>query len=1075
MPTLNAQAPSNGRRGDLARSIDTIDWSFTGLGPRAAWPTVLEQTLSLVLSAGVPMAILWGEDGLVLHNNAYADFVGQRHSAFLGRPISEAWPELAALNSRVVKAVLGGRILSFRDRHAVIERGAGPEDVWLNLDFSPILGENGIPVGVLVILKDTTARVRVEQRLEIAQQAGGVGTFEWFPESGELHVSQEYRKVWGLNPDIRVTDDLLISLLHPDDRAVSGPERLGQSNPLDYAEYRRIDPKTGNTRWIARRGQVISSERSGRRRFVGIAFDITDRKQAEVTLQKSEERWRGLFEQMHEGFFTAEVVRDAEGRVIDFVFIDINPAFERQTGLIAAQTIGQPVREAIPGVQDELIATYGEIVDTGQARQFEVYIPALGNRWYEAHARKVGPERFAVLFLDITIRKAAEKRVLESEERFRTLSQSMPNHVWTSRSDGSLDWFNDQVFSYSGMSLDHLAGNGWAAMVHPDDIDVAAQEWTEARAAARQYQVEFRLRRHDGAYRWHIARAVPIKADGGGVAHWIGTNTDIHDQKEAEAALENSAAQLEARVEERTAQLLEMQNALQQSQKMETIGKLTGGVAHDFNNLLQVISGNLNLLAKDVAGNERAERRVNNALAGVVRGGKLASQLLAFGRRQPLAPKVVHLGRLLTNMDDLLRRSIGEAIEIETIVSGGLWNTSIDPTQMENAVLNLAINARDAMDGAGKLTIEAGNAFLDDAYAARHAEVEPGQYVMLAITDTGAGMTPDVIEQVFEPFFSTKAEGKGTGLGLSMVYGFVKQSNGHVKIYSEPGHGTTVKLYLPKTAAAEDVEIRQDVGPSLGGSETILVVEDDDNVRDTVIELLSDLGYSILKASDPQSALSVIESGVPIDLLFTDVVMPGTLKSPELARKAKERLPNLSVLFTSGYTENSIVHHGRLDAGVELLSKPYTRDALARKIRHVLTARQPQAGTPAPLPTVPAPSELQGHPFKILVVEDDVLIRMDICDMIADDGHQVEEAGSGEQAIEMLQSGHFDFLVTDLGLPGMSGETLVVKAREMYPRLGVIIASGRHELPEGLPAGVSLLSKPFSSEDLRAAFKLAAD
>ncbi|MUO79741.1 PAS domain S-box protein [Agrobacterium vitis] len=1075
MPKLNAQASPYGRRGNLARSIDTIDWSFTGLGPRATWPTVLEQALGLILSAGVPMAILWGEDGLVLHNDAYADFVGQGHSAFLGRPISEAWPELAALNKRVVKAVLRGRTLSFRDRHAVIERGAGPEDVWLNLDFSPILDAAGIPAGVLVILKDTTQRVRVEQRLEIAQQAGGVGTFEWFPESGELHVSQEYRKVWGLDSDIRVTDDLLISLLHPDDRAVSGPERLGQSNPLDYAEYRRIDPKTGNTHWIARRGQVISSERSGRRRFVGIAFDITDRKQAEVTLQKSEERWRGLFEQMHEGFFTAEVVRDAEGNVIDFVFIDINPAFERQTGLIAAQTIGQPVREAIPGVQDELIATYGEIVDTGQARQFEVYIPALGNRWYEAHARKVGPERFAVLFLDITIRKAAEKRVLESEERFRTLSQSMPNHVWTARSDGSLDWFNDQVFSYSGMSPDQLAGNGWAAMVHPDDIDVAAQEWTEARAAARQYQAEFRLRRHDGAYRWHIARAVPIKADGGGVAHWIGTNTDIHDQKEAEAALENSAAQLEARVEERTAQLLEMQNALQQSQKMETIGKLTGGVAHDFNNLLQVISGNLNLLAKDVAGNERAERRVNNALAGVVRGGKLASQLLAFGRRQPLAPKVVHLGRLLTNMDDLLRRSIGEAIEIETIVSGGLWNTSIDPTQMENAVLNLAINARDAMDGAGKLTIEAGNAFLDDAYAARHAEVEPGQYVMLAVTDTGAGMTPDVIEQVFEPFFSTKAEGKGTGLGLSMVYGFVKQSNGHVKIYSEPGHGTTVKLYLPKTAAAEDVEIRQDVGPSLGGSETILVVEDDDNVRDTVIELLSDLGYAILKASDPQSALSVIESGVPIDLLFTDVVMPGTLKSPELARKAKERLPNLAVLFTSGYTENSIVHHGRLDAGVELLSKPYTRDALARKIRQVLPPRQPQAAAITAEPEIPVSPEAQGRRFKVLVVEDDVLIRMDICDMIADDGHQVAEAGSGEQAIEMLQEGHFDFLVTDLGLPGMSGETLVVKAREMHSRLGIIIASGRHELPEGLPAGVTLVSKPFSSEDLRAAFKPAAD
>jgi CheY-like chemotaxis protein len=317
----------------------------------------------------------------------------------------------------------------------------------------------------------------------------------------------------------------------------------------------------------------------------------------------------------------------------------------------------------------------------------------------------------------------------------------------------------------------------------------------------------------------------------------------------------------------------------------------------------------------------------------------LASQLLAFGRRQPLAPRVISIGRLIRGIDDMLRRALGDGVEIETIISGGLWNTNVDAVQLENALLNLAINARDAMSGHGKLTIEAGNAFLDDEYATRHAEVSPGQYVMLAVTDTGCGIPADVLERVFEPFFTTKPEGQGTGLGLSMVYGFVKQSGGHIKIYSELGQGTTVRIYLPRARALEDVETDIATGPLTGGTETVLVVEDDEDVRETVIDMLSELGYRVLKAKDAQSALAIVESGAPVDLLFTDVVMPGPLRSPELARKVQERLPGIAVLFTSGYTENAIVHGGRLDEGIELLSKPYTRESMARKIRHVLRKR----------------------------------------------------------------------------------------------------------------------------------------
>ena len=326
-------------------------------------------------------------------------------------------------------------------------------------------------------------------------------------------------------------------------------------------------------------------------------------------------------------------------------------------------------------------------------------------------------------------------------------------------------------------------------------------------------------------------------------------------------------------------------------------------------------------------------------MTGVSRGAKLASQLLSFGRRQPLEPKIVNLGRLIGGIDDLLRRALGEEIEIETVIAGGLWNTFVDPNNVENALINLAINARDAMNGKGKLTIEANNAFLDAEYAKNNSDATPGQYVVVAVSDTGSGISPDILSRVFEPFFTTKPDGKGSGLGLSMVYGFVKQSHGHIKIYSEVGHGTTIKLYLPRSFQTAEVTPQPEIVSASGGNECILVVEDDDEVRDTAVATLRDLGYRVLEANNAKSALTIIENGAEIDLLFTDVVMPGTLRSPELAKLAKTRLPRLAVLFTSGYTQNAIVHGGKLDEGVELLSKPYSREALATRIRGVLTKR----------------------------------------------------------------------------------------------------------------------------------------
>jgi signal transduction histidine kinase/CheY-like chemotaxis protein len=530
--------------------------------------------------------------------------------------------------------------------------------------------------------------------------------------------------------------------------------------------------------------------------------------------------------------------------------------------------------------------------------------------------------------------------------------------------------------------------------------------------------------------------------------------------------LEESNARLTAEIDRRT----RLEGMLVQAQKMEAIGNLTGGVAHDFNNLLQVIGGNLQLLSRDIGDNEKARIRVEKAMAGVARGSHLSSQLLAFGRRQPLEPKVVNVGRLVRGMDDLLRRTIGEAVEIETVIAGGLWNTLVDPTNLENAVLNLAINARDAMDARGHLTIEAGNAFLDDSYADLHAEVVAGQYVQVSVTDTGSGMTSEVMAQAFEPFFSTKPQGKGTGLGLSMVFGFVKQSGGHVKVYSEPGQGTTIKLYLPRSMQAEDAPAEIDAGPIVGGNETILVVEDDEAVRETVVAVLDELGYRVLKAPDAQSALVVIESGVPVDLLFTDVVMPGPLKSTELVRKAKERIPQLSVLFTSGYTENSIVHGGRLDEGVNLLSKPYSRDALARKIRQVFTrdGKIPRLEMPSV-----EPEKAPRDALVVLICEDDAIIRMDTADMVQELGHTVIEAETGLKALQIASTREIDVLLTDVGLPDISGGELARKVRAQRPEVAIVFATG-HDTVAGIDdlPGASVLRKPYQFAQIQ---KVLAD
>jgi PAS domain S-box-containing protein len=417
---------------------------------------------------------------------------------------------------------------------------------------------------------------------------------------------------------------------------------------------------------------------------------------------------------------------------------------------------------------------------------------------------------------------------------------------------------------------------------------------------------------------------------------------EIQQRRGAEDALQKLNATLEQQVVERTEQLRKQEEALRQAQKMEAVGQLTGGVAHDFNNLLQVIVGNLEILQRNLpAGAGRLHRAAENAMKGAKRAATLTESLLAFSRRQPLNPKPLKVNDLVRGMSELFYRSLGEQIAVETVLAAGLWQTEADPNQLETVLLNLAVNARDAMPSGGKLTIETANAHIDEGYAATQAEVIPGQYVVICVSDTGVGMAKNTISQVFEPFFTTKEPGKGTGLGLSQVYGFVKQSGGHVKLYSELEQGTTVKIYLPRLLIEDhsvDNASVQTIVPEGTTEETILVVEDDDDVRTYSVDILRELGYRVIEAHDGPSALRLLERQTRVDLLFTDVVLPSGLTGAEISAEVRKLRPEITVLFTTGYARNAIVHHGRLDAGVNLIPKPFTYAQLAAKVRDVLDA-----------------------------------------------------------------------------------------------------------------------------------------
>ncbi|TVQ90732.1 MAG: PAS domain S-box protein [Deltaproteobacteria bacterium] len=524
------------------------------------------------------------------------------------------------------------------------------------------------------------------------------------------------------------------------------------------------------------------------------------------------------------------------------------------------------------------------------------------------------PTHHVAVARDITDRKLAEERVRIANARFDTIALITEDVVWDWDLERDAFWWSDGLYKHFGYDPQTFGTSfeAWEERIVPEDraraaagikaaIEGHASSWTE----------EYRFFHADGRVRIVIDRGSIHRDERGRAVRMVGSTIDVTEQRA-------------------------MQAQLRQAEKMQAIGQLTGGVAHDFNNLLTVILGNIELLSERTTQQHELHRLANEAMAAAERGAALTSRLLAFARRQPLEPKAIDVNQLLRRSDHMFRRTLPEDIEIETVAAAGLWLADVDPGQLENALLNLALNARDAMPRGGRLTFETANVRIDEDYAANHDEVSPGPYVLVSVSDTGHGMSPETVQRAFEPFYTTKGSGRGSGMGLSMVFGFIKQSGGHVKIYSEPGEGTSVKLYLPRSHAQKPSPADTPSYDIRGGHEHILVVEDDRHVRDHLERQLRSLGYRVSTAASGREALDLLQANPTVELLFTDVVMPGGMSGPQLAARVRERSPDIGILYTSGYTENAIVHQGRLDEGVHLLTKPYNRQALARKVRKAL-------------------------------------------------------------------------------------------------------------------------------------------
>jgi PAS domain S-box-containing protein len=802
--------------GETASLIRSFDWASTPLGPIAQWPESLKATTGFLARSSVPIVLLWGADGIMIYNDAYSVFAGGRHPKLLGSKVREGWPEVADFNDNVMRVGLAGGTLVYQDQELTLRRTGKPEQVWLNLDYSPVVDESGEPAGVIAIVIETTQRVLADrravaeqsrQRQLLSQMPGFVGVTTG-PEHIYEYVNEAYIKIAGRG-----------NLVGRSVRAMF-PELAGQG----YYELLDKVYSTGET--IVTRGM-------------------------ELRLQGSDET-----------------------QFIDFVY--------------------QPIRNEEGDVTGIFVGGY-EVTEVYRATQ----------------ALRASEVRLRELNSDL------ERKIIERTQARGRTWQLSPDLLGALNAKGYFETSNPAWKTVLGWSEEEIASMPIFEMLHPDDVERTRVGFELTQRGQPAIRFPNRYRCKDGTYRWISWVGIPED----GMVYCSGR--DITEEKAAEVDLAKT------------------QDALRQSQKMEAVGQLTGGLAHDFNNLLAGISGSLELLERRLADGRLGgiERYIVSAQSSARRAAALTQRLLAFSRRQTLDPKPTNVNRLISSMEDLIRRTVGPSIQLEVVGAGGLWMTRVDRSQLESALLNLCINARDAMPKGGRITIETANKWLDER-AATNLELPTGRYVSLCVTDIGTGMTPDVISHAFDPFFTTKPLGQGTGLGLSMIHGFVRQSGGQVRIYSELGKGTTMCLYFPRFIGLADEVDQNDMVPVTDSAdgETILVIDDEPTIRMLMVEVLEEAGYVVIAAGDGAAGLKILQTDTRIDLLITDVGLPGGLNGRQVADAARIARPKLKVLFITGFAETAAVAHDLLDGGMHLIAKPFAMTAFANKVAEIIEA-----------------------------------------------------------------------------------------------------------------------------------------
>jgi PAS domain S-box-containing protein len=756
----------------------------------------------------------------------------------------------------------------------------------------------------------------------------------------------------------------------------------------------------------------------------------------------------------------------------DYNYAQVNSELTAVFGVRPDYIVGLPVSEFPPLNAPQAVEAIREVFETGESlSNLELVREAPGDadglRAWLAGFFPVRNEHgevdvVGVALLDIAEHKKAERALGASERKFRVVTNAMPQLVWSNRPDGTFDFYNDQCLEFAGTP----PSDDWKELLHPDDYERTRDAWEHSLRTGEPYEIEYRFRSKHGHYHWFLARALPVLNNERKVERWFGTATDITEivavrtaemaaanEKLREEIFERSIAEERLRSEIQERALAE--EKLRQSSKMEAVGRLTGGLAHDFNNLLTVVMGNVEAMQRKLknGGDEKIKSYADFAMQGTKRAAALTKRLLAFSRGQPLDPEPVNANDLVASMTELFARTLGEKVSLKTAIVENLWIVEADPNQFEASLLNLVVNARDAMPKGGSLTIETANAKLDAIYAAKHEGVKPGEYVAITVSDTGIGMSPETLARVFEPFFTTKPAGEGTGLGLSQLYGFVKQSGGHVNIESILGSGTKVSIYLPRftgegaTKAGRKSQAEDD-------RNTVLIVEDDDDVRQYAVSLFRELGYGVLEAADGTAALRVLESRPEVRFMFTDVGLPGDYNGKELADEARRRRPYLRVLYTTGYARTDILRQGRLDANAQVVTKPFTFDELSAKVRTVFDGKEKNV---------------------ILLVEDEVLVAAIAAENLRDIGFEVVEATSAKAALDHAARdlAGIKAVIVDIGLPDKKGDALAQELRKLRGDLPIIVATGHSSdsLPKELREAekVAVLGKPYDLKDLKAA------